>query len=79
VVAAEIDALVARNVYGLNERELLYILDPDNILGKDCGIETFKALRNRERREFGEFRTQRLVREAWERLEDRQAVQASNP
>jgi hypothetical protein len=68
VLAAEIDVLVAREVYGLSKNEMLYILDPANILGEDCGIETFKALRNREQREFNEFRTQRLIEEAWDRL-----------
>jgi hypothetical protein len=68
VLAAEIDVLVARDVYGLTKDEMLYILDPENILGEDCGIETFKALRNREMREFGEYRTQRLVLDAWDRL-----------
>jgi hypothetical protein len=68
VLAAEIDVLVAREVYGLTKDEILYILDPANILGDDCGIETFKALRNWEEREFDEFRTQRLIEEAWERL-----------
>ena len=68
VLAAEIDVLVAREVYGLGKNEMLYILDPVNILGEDCGIETFKALRNREYREFNEFRTQRLIEEAWDRL-----------
>ncbi len=69
VLAGEIDALVARDVYGLTKDEMLYILDPANILGEDCGIETFKALRNREMREFNEFRTQRLIEEAWTRIE----------
>ncbi len=69
VLAAEIDALVARDVFGLTKQEMLYILDPDNILGSDCGVETFKALRNAELREFKEFRTQRLIEEAWDRLE----------
>jgi hypothetical protein len=68
VLAAEIDVLVSRDVYGLTRDEMLYILDPANILGEDCGIETFKALRNREMREFGEYRTQRLVLGAWDRL-----------
>jgi hypothetical protein len=67
-LAAEIDVLVARNVYGLTKDEMLYILDPANILGENCDIETFKALRNREIREYGEYRTQRLVLEAWDRL-----------
>jgi len=68
-VAAEIDAFVAQEVYGLTKKELLYILDPANILGEDCGVETFKALRNREVREFGEYRTQKLILEAWDRLD----------
>ncbi|NEJ31730.1 N-6 DNA methylase [Rhizobium leguminosarum] len=69
VVAAEIDALVARDVFGQSKQEMLYVLNPDNILGPDCGVETFKALRNAELREFKEFRTQRLIEEAWDRLE----------
>lgn len=68
VVAAEIDVLVARDVFGQAKQEMLYILDPDNILGPDCGVETFKALRNAELREFKEFRTQRLIQEAWDRV-----------
>ena len=67
-IAAEIDVLVARDVFGLKKEEMLYILDPDNILGKDSGVETFKALRNAELREFKEFRTQRLIEEAWDRV-----------
>lgn len=67
-IAAEIDVLVAREVYGLNKQEMLYILDPANIMGEECDVETFKALRNREMREFNEYRTQRLVLEAWDRL-----------
>jgi hypothetical protein len=66
---AEIDALVACEVFGLTKDELLYVLDPDNLLGEESGIETFKALRNREKRQFGEYRTQRLVLEAWDRFE----------
>jgi hypothetical protein len=68
LLMAEIDALVAREVYGLSRDELRYVLDPENILGRGCGIETFKALRNREKRELGEYRTQRLVLEAWDRF-----------
>ena len=67
-VSSEIDVLVAREVYGLTKREMLYILDPDNVLGPDCGGEAFKALRNAELREFKEFRTQRLIMEAWDRM-----------
>jgi hypothetical protein len=76
VLAAEIDVLVAREVYRLSKDEMLYILDPANILGEDCGIETFKALRNREQREFNEFRTQRLIEESWDRLRVAEATSA---
>lgn len=65
---AEIDVLVARDVYGLTRDELRYVLDPDTLLGEGSGVETFKALRNREKRTYHEYRTQRLILEAWERL-----------
>jgi len=65
---AEIDALVAHEVFGLTRDELRYVLDPDNLLGEESGVETFKALRNREKRQLGEYRTQRLVLEAWDRF-----------
>ena len=69
LAAAEIDVLVAREVYGLTKEEILYILDPANVLGEECEVETFKALRNREIRKFGEFRTQRLISDTWDSLE----------
>lgn len=68
-LAAEIDALVARDIFELSKNETLYILNPANILESSVGAETFKALMNRESREYGEYRTQRLVLEAWEQLE----------
>jgi hypothetical protein len=68
-LTAEIDALVAGKVFGLTRDELRYVLNPDNLLGEGSGIETFKALRNRERRQLGEYRTQRLVLKAWDRFE----------
>jgi hypothetical protein len=66
---AEIDALVAHEVFGLTRDELRYVLDPDNLLGERSGVETFKALRNREKRQLGEYRTQRLVLAAWDRFQ----------
>ena len=66
---AEIDALVAHEVFGLTRDEMRYVLEPDNLLGEGSGVETFKALRNREKRQLGEYRTQRLVLEAWDRFE----------
>ena len=66
-IQAELDAFYA-NLYGLNREEVRYILDPIDVVGPDCPTETFRVLKNNEIREFGEYRTQRLVLEAWDRL-----------
>lgn len=65
---ADLDAYFAK-LYGLSRDELRYILDPSDILGDEYPSETFRVLKNSELREFGEYRTQRLVLEAWDRLE----------
>ena len=46
-----------------------YILDPADIYGDDYPSETFRVLQKNETRQFGEYRTRRLVLEAWDRLE----------
>lgn len=63
---AELDAYYAR-LYGLTRDELRYILDPADVMGDDYPSETFRVLKDREIREFGEYRTQRLVLDAWDR------------
>jgi len=68
ILRAELDAYYAR-LYGLTEEELRYILDPADVMGEDYPSETFRVLKNKELKEFGEYRTQRLVLEAWGRLE----------
>ncbi len=68
VLRAELDAYYAK-LYGLNEEELRYILDPADVAGADYPSETFRVLKDREMREYGEYRTRRLVLEAWGRLE----------
>ncbi|MEA9427856.1 DNA methyltransferase [Aeromonas caviae] len=65
---AELDAWYAR-AYGLTRDELRYILDPADVMGEDYPSETFRGLKKNEEREFGEYRTQRLVLEAWDKLE----------
>lgn len=65
---AELDAYYAR-LYGLTRDELRYILDPADVMGEDYPSETFRVLKNNELREFGEYRTRRLVLEAWDRRE----------
>ncbi|HMN15489.1 MAG TPA: N-6 DNA methylase, partial [Bellilinea sp.] len=39
-LTAEIDARVARNLYGLTRDELAYILEPKDVLGADSTVET---------------------------------------
>ena len=64
---AELDAYYAR-LYDLTRDELRYILDPADVMGDDYPSETFRVLKKNEIREFGEYRTGRLVLEAWDRL-----------
>ena len=65
---AELDAYYAR-LYGLTRDDLRYILDPADVMGEDYPSETFRVLKKNELRDFGEYRTRRLVLEAWDRLE----------
>ena len=68
ILRAELDAYYAR-LYGLTRDELRYILDPTDVMGPDYPSETFRVLKNNEIREFGEYRTRRLVLEAWDKLQ----------
>lgn len=68
---AELDAYYAR-LYGLTRDELRYVLDPADVMGEDYPSETFRVLKNHEMREFGEYRTQRLVLAAWDQLASEQ-------
>lgn len=67
VLQAELDAIVA-HLYGLTTDELRYILDPEDICGPGCINETFRVLKERELREYGEYRTRRLVLTAFRTL-----------
>lgn len=64
VAQAELDAIFA-HLYGLTTEELQYILDPEDVCGKGCINETFRVLRDNEIRQYGEYRTKRIVLEAW--------------
>lgn len=64
---AELDAIFA-HLYGLTTENLRYILDPEDVCGKGCINETFRVLKERELRELGEYRTKRLVMEAWNKF-----------
>ncbi|MBD2730490.1 N-6 DNA methylase [Nostoc sp. FACHB-892] len=67
LLRAELDAYYAK-LYGLTRDEVRYILDPADIYGADFPSETFRVLKNNEIKQFGEYRTQRLVLEAWDRM-----------
>ena len=67
LLQAELDAYYA-NIYGLTRSELAYILDPASVFGKEFPSETFRVLRERETSQYDEYRTQRLVLEAWDRF-----------
>ena len=65
---AELDAWYAR-AYGLTKEELRYIPDPIEVMGPDYPSETFRVLKTNEIARFGEYRTARLILQAWDRLE----------
>jgi hypothetical protein len=67
VLRAELDAYYAK-LYGLTRDELRYILDPADVYGEDFPSETFRVLKNNEVKKYGEYRTQRLVLAAFDRL-----------
>ncbi|MGH8247412.1 MAG: hypothetical protein ACREUU_13390 [Gammaproteobacteria bacterium] len=55
-------------MYGLTRDELQYILDPADVFGPDFPGETFRVLKTNELADFGEYRTRRLVLEAYDGL-----------
>ena len=67
VTQAELDAIFA-HLYSLNTEELRYILDPEDVCGPGCINETFRVLKDNEIRQYGEYRTKRLVMDAWYRF-----------
>jgi hypothetical protein len=68
LLRAELDAKYAK-LYGLTRDELRYILDPSDVYGAEFPSETFRVLKNKEIKEYGEYRTQRLVLAAWDLME----------
>ena len=53
-------------LYGLTCDELRHILDPKEVYGEDFPGETFRVLKDKEIRKYGEYRTSRLVLAAWD-------------
>ena len=67
LLRADLDAFFARK-YGLSRDELRYILDPADTHGESYPSETFRGLKRNEIERYGEYRTQRLVLAAFDRL-----------
>jgi hypothetical protein len=72
-LGAELDAYYAR-IYGLTRGELQYILDPTFVKGQNYPSETFRVLRKNEEAKYGEYRTARLVMQAWDELAAKEKV-----
>jgi hypothetical protein len=47
-----------------------------DVKGPDYPSETFRVLKEKEIRQYGEYRTRRLVLEAWDRMEGEGAFAA---
>ncbi|TXH74857.1 MAG: SAM-dependent DNA methyltransferase [Lysobacteraceae bacterium] len=67
VIRAELDARYAQ-LYEVAPDELRYIIDPADVMGEDYPSETFRVLKERELREFGEYRTGNLVLREFDRM-----------
>ena len=67
LIKSELDAIYAK-IYGFSTEDLRYILDPQDIYGPDFPGETFRVLKDKEMRLYGEYKTRRLVLEAWEKI-----------
>lgn len=67
MLRAELDAYYAR-LYSLTRDELRYILDPTDVMGPDYPSETFRVLKNKEEKEFGEHRTGKWVLREFDRM-----------
>jgi hypothetical protein len=59
-------------LYGLTRDELRYTLrgDPKDVYSDDFPGETFYVLKDKEMRQFEEYRTRRLVLEKWDEMEE---------
>ena len=67
LLRAELDAKIAQ-LYGLTRDQLRYILDPADVYGADYPSETFRVLKNNEIAKYGEYRTAKLVLQAFDHL-----------
>jgi hypothetical protein len=69
----ELDAYYA-HLYGLTRDELRYILDPADVMGENFPSVTFPVLKRKEIEKYGEYKTQRLVLEAYDQISERKKM-----
>ena len=67
VLMARLDAFYAVK-YGLGKDELEFILDPEAVMGNGYPTQTFPQVRANDISKYGEYRTKRLILEAYDEL-----------
>ncbi len=67
LLRAELDAKIAK-LYSLTRDQLRYILDPSDVYGTHYPSETFRVLKNNDVAKYGEYRTAKLVLQAYDQL-----------
>lgn len=67
LLRAQLDAKIAQ-LFGLTRDQQRYILDPTDVYGSDYPSETFRVLRKNEEARLGEYRTAKLVLQAYDQL-----------
>jgi hypothetical protein len=69
----------SKRLMGLSRDELRYVLDPQEVYGSDFpwgGETTFRVLKEKEMKQYGEYRTRRLVLEKWDELSSADAARS---
>jgi len=67
ILKSELDAYYAK-LYGFTRNELHYILDPQDIHNSNFTGETFRVLKDKETKRYGEYKTKQLILEAWDKV-----------
>jgi hypothetical protein len=49
---------------------MCYVLDLEDIYVRDFPAETFRVPKQKEEKQYGEYRARRLVRKAWDSIEN---------
>ncbi|MHB1953451.1 MAG: Eco57I restriction-modification methylase domain-containing protein, partial [Sulfobacillus sp.] len=70
---AHLDAVFA-HLYGLEETELRYVLDPASVFGESFPGQTFRVYKENEIRRFGNYRTADLVLDSFRQIRQRETV-----